>query len=110
MNALPSSIIHGTVILEEDNVPVPFTIDPAIMVSGINMHALLVNRGPVKIGGPTVTCSSPSIATDGRSITPSEEMGLNFDIYLMDLYAVGKAKDKVEWVASTIIWWEWLWI
>ena len=100
-----STIIHGTVILEEDGVAVPFYAQAGIYCSGINMHAMLENHGPVKIGDAGVTCSSPSIATDGRSITPSEEMHLGFDLDIGYLYAVGRAGDKVEWVASTLVWW-----
>lgn len=102
-----STTINGTIILEEDNVPQCFYTgqDAYFLVCGINMHALLMNKGPVKIGGAGVTCSSPSIATDGRSITPGEEMHLGWDIDLVTLFAVGKAGDKVEFVASTLIWW-----
>lgn len=103
--------IHGTLILAEDNVAQHFEEPeeyPFMLVCGINMHALLANKGPVKIGGPGVTCSSPSIATDGRSITPGEEMHLGWDLDLLTLHAAGKANDKVEWVASTLVWWFWL--
>ncbi len=102
-----ATTIHGTVIITEDNTPTPFYTgqDAYFLICGINMHALLANKGPVKIGGPGVTCSSPSIATDGRSITPGEEMHLGWDIDLVTLFAAGKAGDKVEYIASTLVWW-----
>ncbi len=102
--------ISGTVIIEDDNTPTPFYTgqDAYFLICGINMHALLENHGPMKIGGPNVTCSPISIATDGRSITPGEEMHLGFDLDLCTLFAAGKAGDKVEFVASTLVWWFWL--
>lgn len=96
-----SVILHGTVILAVTGTPVAFAAQET-WVDWLNGHALLMNHGPVKLGASTVTCDGT--ATDGRSVTPSEEIYLGPYVNLGDLYAVGRAGDKIEWVANSIEW------
>ena len=99
---VPANILHGTLTIVETGTAVAFA-DTETWVDWFNGYTLLMNRGPMKLGDSTVTCDGS--ATDGRSLTPSEKIYLSPYVNLGELYANGRAGDKLEWVAGSLIWW-----